>query len=263
MPTDTTITNPARTSAGILGFSLLALGGLSLLCMSIGANGSAWGSATVYTKAQFVLAGALTLLGLFPLMLSRVLAATAACGAVVGAQLMGAGIVGFVHWRPASGQAGFTISNYTLVRGLAVVLALAGLAAAVGCVHTLGRRGAFEPRSLPVASRRVVIGIGVGVALIAPFLLGVGRASALDITSLGAAFLLYALPMGGGLAMVGWLRRTPALAAVGAVTASAVLALVGGQMLAVPNADLTFTLIVVASLTVVFIWWSEADRGSA
>src|SRR5262245_42047352 len=112
MSIDTATTNPARTSAGILGFSLLLLGGLSLLCMSVAASGSAWNSPTVYTEAQMVLGGVLTLLGLFPLMLSRVLGATAACGAVVAAQLAGAGIVAFEHWAPASGIRGFAFTNY-------------------------------------------------------------------------------------------------------------------------------------------------------
>lgn len=263
MPTDTTISNPARTSAGILGFGLLALGGLSLLCMSVGASGSAWNSPTVYTKGLFVLGGTLTVLGLLPLMLSRVLAATAACGAVVAAQLMGAGIVAFQHWLPASGISSFAFSSYSLVRSLAVVLALAGAAATVGCIHVLLRRGAFSATALPLVSRRCVTGIGVAVIIAVPPLLGFGSESSLDVSSLGAAVLLYSLPMGAGLIMAGWLRRTPALAALATVAASAVLAMIGKQMMYVPNPGLTFSLVLVAAFAVLLVRWTEADGGSA
>jgi hypothetical protein len=253
------VINPARTSAGILGFALLVLGGLSLMCMSVGASGSAWNSPTVYTKVQFILAGALTLLGLLPLMLSRVLAATAAAAAVVAAQLFGAGVVAFQHWQPAAGIRGFAFSNYFLVRSLAVVLAIAGLMATAGAILTLTRRGAFSPTRLSIPACRCVIGIGVAVIVGTPLVLGLGYASGLDVTSLGAAVLLYSVPMGGGLIAVAWLARTPAYAVLGTVAASAGIAAIGKHMLFVPNHALAFGLVLTATVAVLIVRWSESS----
>lgn len=252
------VINPARTSAGILGFALLALGGLSLMCMSFGASGSAWNSPTIYTKIQFVLAGVLTLLGLLPLMLSRVLAATAATAGVVAAQLTGAGVVAFQHWRPAVGIRSFAFSNYLMVRSLAVVLALAGLVATAGAVMTLSRRGAFSGTRLNTPARRCIIAIGAAVVVVTPFVLGFGYRSSLDITSLGASVLLYSLPMGGGLIATAWLARTPAFAAVGTVAASALLAAIGKHMLYVPNPGLAFALVLAATLAVLVVRLSDS-----
>lgn len=253
MSTAQQVTNPARTSAGVLGFALLVLGSLSLLCLSVGASGSAWNSPTVYTKVQFVLAGALTLLGLVPLMLSRVLAATAATAAVIGAQLMGAGMVAFQHWKPASGINSFAFSSYFLVRSLAVVLAVSGLLAACGSVLTLARRAAFSFTRMTPGASRCVVGIGVSVLVGLPPMLGLGSASSLDLTSLGSAVLLYSLPLGGGLIVVAWLARTPALAVVGTVATSAVLAGLGKHMIFIPNPEFGFVLVLAAAFAVLVV----------
>jgi hypothetical protein len=154
---------------------------------------------------------------------------------VVGAQVSGTGFVAYKHWHPATGMGGGS-GNLDVLEPLAVVIGIAGLAAVVTALAQLVSQRDL-PHHTPALVRGSCVASGVAVIIGMPFAIMAADTNSADLTSWGAAGLIYAGPWGGSLIGAGWLSRPASLALLVTSMVSAGMAAKGPQM-----ADLfTFT----------------------
>jgi hypothetical protein len=154
----------------------------------------------------------------------------AACVAwVVGAELFGTGVVARKHWEPARGMAGFGEGQMGAVELLALVVAVASAVAVLAATSQL-----LADRVFAVQQRNrtwwVQVGMGTGLVLALPFVLGAAQPADFDVTTWGAAGLIYAGPWGMAVAASAWCARLAATALLGTVLGCAALAGIGPQM---------------------------------
>jgi hypothetical protein len=141
--------------------------------------------------------------------------------AVLAAQLAGSAIYAFRRWVPIGGFGG-GVANIVLLRVAATAMAVTMVIASSTCLSALLREGGTRA-PLPRAVRGFALGAGVGVVCGLPFILGDGRSTTTDLTSIGAYAILYSIPLGGALVATAWLADVPAFAVLGAVAAGAAL----------------------------------------
>jgi hypothetical protein len=183
--------------------------------------------------------------------------AAPAVAAVAAAQLAGSGFVAFKHWQPAIGMGGGYGGNLTVLKQLAIVIGLVGVATAVAAIRLLVANGDLpHPASLPVRVLSCAAGALIAVAL--PVSQAAASAYMRDITSVGAVGLIYAGPWAVTVALAGWLTRPAATAALGSVALGCCLGLYGPQMTDLINADpkpafATVLAVTVMVLTVVLV----------
>lgn len=174
-------------------------------------------------------------------------AGAAGVALVLGGELAGTGIVAARHWQPAQGMGGYPGETATLER-LAVLVAVTGLVTAAAAVLQLVSDRAFaRPASVPQAV--VTAAVGVGIIAVLPILMleGQGR----ELTSWGAAGLIYAGPWGLAVATSAWLEQTAAVAVQVTVAGGAVVAAIGPQMTDLLLADdQRFVVVALAVVTV-------------
>lgn len=146
---------------------------------------------------------------------------------VVSVQLAGTAVVAHKHARPASGMGSLFPADVGMIERRAVVIAVAATVAAVVCLLRL-----VPPAGDRVGGRLRVLGTtaGVIVAGLVPVAIAATSAEMQDTTSLGAMGLMYGLPWGVGLVAAGWLPWDQAVAAAGTVVGSALLALIGPEL---------------------------------
>jgi hypothetical protein len=220
-------------SASLVGIGALLAGTVSVAVVAVDGAGSLGGafvrgSITVYGPPQAVLAVALVAAGLLLLLMRR----REAVGALVGviglcaAQLAGAGFVAYRRWPLYWGCCSLgDVTEGDRVRSFALVMAVACAVPAVGCAAVLASKGFLRWHGVACA---VAIPAAVVVAVAVPRLLAGGWADELQLASWA---LMYSLPFATALAVSGLMERTPALAVVGAVACSALLATVGDPFL--------------------------------
>lgn len=180
------------------------------------------GLATLYGAGRWVLLAMLTAAGLVLLRGRPAAVGVAATAGLFAAGQLGAtGIWAVKHWRPFSGMVGTGYSVLPLLMSLAAVLAVAGAVAAVVCLATTRRTGAWTVRT-SADQRRVAFAAGAVVVVGLPVAMLGGLS---PITMLGTFLLLFGLPWGIALAATGWLRRDAAITAGALVIVSALTAL--------------------------------------
>jgi len=175
---------------------------------------------TLYPVVSWVFAVVLGLAGLF--LLLRPGDVAAGVGAVAALQLGGIGAVAFKHWKPYMGMAG-TFEHLAVLRALAALLALVAAVSAAVCVRALVTGGAFPVRAPSRLVEWSAVVVGLALLLGVPVLVGAGDPQTLDVSSLGAYALLYAVPWGMSVAASGWLTQRAAVAVLVTVLASTVL----------------------------------------
>jgi hypothetical protein len=183
--------------------------------------------------------------------------AAPAIAAVVAAQLAGSGFVAYKHWQPAVGMGGAYGGNITFLKQLAIVIGLVGVATAVAAIRLLVANGDLpHPASPPVRILSCAAGALIAVAL--PVSLAAASTDMRDLTSVGAVGLIYAGPWAVTVALAGWLSRSAAMGALGAVALGCCLGLYGPQMTDLINANpkpafATVLAVTVLVLTVVLV----------
>lgn len=182
-------------------------------------------SGTIYNPSRWALLAALVAAGV--VLAVRKDAAdvrvASAVGAVAAGQLVTTGLFAFRRWVSVAGSTGIGLGNRSTVRGLALVLAAAGLVALTGCVAAWAA-ATVRPR---LAAYDAVPALLVAVVLAAglPWVLGAGRAETTDATSLVGYALLHSVPWGAAVLVSGWLRRPVALACLATTVGSALVCL--------------------------------------
>ncbi len=207
---------------------LAAAGGAVALVETADLTGPAGGGSTFYPRwTALVLAGcalAGVLLTALPLGAVRRWAASVAL--VGGLQVLGTGVVGVRHLRPASGMGAVNGDLYDLVP-LAAGLAVAGavLAGAGGLV--LRRELAETGDRLPGWARVALVALAVAAAVIGPALLALPHE---DVMSWGAAGLMHVGPWAVGLVLAASGPRRVARALCVVVLVLTVLTVIGPNM---------------------------------
>ncbi|XVU20915.1 hypothetical protein ACQPZJ_26985 [Actinoplanes sp. CA-054009] len=141
---------------------------------------------------------------------------------VLAAQVCGHGLVAVRDWfNTAGASAGMRQTDLAWMVGLAAVMALCGAVACCVTAALLWREPAGGWRALRpgkpgyvVAALVVAVGLPVAVAFTMEF-----RA----VTMFGQSALMYGLPWGAGIAAAAWLGRRGRIAAIVAVSVSALL----------------------------------------
>jgi len=151
-----------------------------------------------------------------------------AMGGVAAAQLAGMGLVANKHWGPWTGM-GMSADNLDQLHRMALAMAVSAAVAVVVCLGSLVQLHGFDAPS-PVVARRTSLAVGAAVVVLVPLVVGAGSPETLDLTSLGAFALMWALPWGIALILCGWLVRPGVLGAVVGVGVSALAALVTAPM---------------------------------
>ncbi|MEH1014111.1 hypothetical protein V6U90_13495 [Micromonospora sp. CPCC 206060] len=266
--TDAPRARPGRTAT--LGLAALVLAGCYLIgsaFLVLGQTGAPGHSGTFYDPSRWLLLAALTGAGIaVAAVRSRAHAAAATVvGAVAALQLAATGAYAVKHWRPFSGANGYGHANLAEVVGYAKLIIGTAVVLLLLCLAGMWRFGAFggqsgqggqgDPKNQPggtagAGDRLLALGLGAFVAVTVPTALGVGRAETMDLTSLGAFALVYALPWGTALAATGWLHRTAALATAGTVLGSAVACLVFHRMTWPANPVIGMSIAVAAAAVV-------------
>ena len=232
-------TSRHQASDVVVGLVLISSGVVATLCIAPRA-----GFGTIYPWASYVFCAALAIAGVIIAMglrsEFRPWSAPAAAVALVSAmQLGGMGVVAIKHWEPAFGMGGGYGSLDQLEQRAWIVAAIgtvAGLAALLAMRRVYTRA---EPRRV-----RMTCGIsGALFVFLLPVAVGAGSAENLDATSLGAFALMYGLPWGIALIIAGWLRRSTALWAIGAVTMSAGFCVARARMVDLIFWDATVTFV--------------------
>lgn len=200
---------------------------------------------TIYSVDHVALAVVLGVAGLgLGAARTPVLRATlAGVAGLCAAQLAGLGAVALRRWPAVVGAWGGGTGDFALVKTLAVVLAAAGVVAAVASLTVVLRLRQPEPRALAVS---VPLGLGVAVAL--PLMVPGDHA---DLPDRIAVALQYGLPLGVGLALTGILATVPSLAVSAAIIASSALMPVSWAF--VRDAS-PAVLVVVAAASVTVAW---------
>ncbi|MBO4206904.1 hypothetical protein [Micromonospora echinofusca] len=250
--TDAPQRRPGRVAA--LGLAAAVLAGCYLIGSAFlvrGQTGVPGHSGTFYDPSRWLLLAALAGAGVA--VATTRTRAHAAAAAVVGAatalQLATTGVYAVKHWRPFSGSAGYGHANLVEVVGYAKLVTGTGAVLLLLCLAGAWHFGAFS-RAPGSGDRMLALGLGTFVAVTLPTALGVGDGEKMDLTSLGAFALVYALPWGLGLAVTGWLHRAAALAAAGTVLGSAVACLVFHRMTWPANPVIGMSIAVAAAAVV-------------
>ena len=168
--------------------------------------------------------------------------------AVAAGQLAGSGFVAYKHWKPASGMGGFSLQNVTELKLLALVMGVVGVAIVVAAVWVVIANGDL-PQARPAPLRIFSAAAGGVVALTLPISQAAASPDMRDITSIGAIGLIYAGPWAVSVALVGWLSRPAASAALASVALGCGLGMYGPQMSDLVFADPTIAFAMVLGIT--------------
>jgi len=220
------------TAAAIVASYLTVAGALCVPVVPFDTGGYRNGT-TIYPVWVWVLVLAGLLSGIGALLAGRTGRAVAAAVALVAAMpLVGTGIVAYKHWKPAFGMGGGYGGGYQSLETLklmALVIAGAALVAGVAAVVLLvvvdalpGQVGAAIRGASVLAGLAVIVGLSLGI--------DAGGYGDGDLTSVGAAGLIYAGPWGAATIVSGWLDRPAAIAALAATCGCVLLAVIGPAM---------------------------------
>ena len=238
----------------------LAVLGASLVVVVVLALGMRWtqdrtgqGYDSLYSNSCWVLLAVLFLVGVSMLVVrptpDGVRSWAHGAGLVVGAQLAGIGIVALKHWRPWFGMTG-AYRHLALLELFAGLLALAGLVVAVVCLWQLAAAKDLPVRTSGLA-RWAFVGLGVLVAAGLPWLLVDSAVAGSQMTTLGAAALMFSLPWGVTLGLCGWLRPNAMEGICSAIFVSVSAGIVGSPVgvLLFQDVSRAFALVLLAVLT--------------
>ena len=142
--------------------------------------------------------------------------------------LVGIGVVGRVHIKPAFGMGG-GYGNLSHLQLGAMLLALCGLVAAGLAILQLVVRRQL-PVEVPGSVRLICVFIGAALIALLPLAVAFLDPDARDLTSWGAIGLIYAGPWGASLVLSAWLVRPAALGVLTAVAVAMLAAATGPQM---------------------------------
>ena len=173
---------------------------------------------------------------------------------VVGAQLLGTGVVARVHWHPASGMASYGAGQLPEVERLAIVIAVgAGLATLVAAWQLLAARD-LELRNRSSAWK-AQLAFGTTLVAVLPLALAASEVGGPRLTTWGAAGLMYGGPWGVAVAASAWTSRPAAAALLESVLVCAGLAALGPQMvdLFAPSAEAWFVGVAPAVLVLIML----------
>lgn len=205
------------------------------LCVPVvpfGSSGYRSGT-TIYPVWIWVLVLAGLLAGVTALRSARTARSVGGAVALVAAMpLVGTGIVAYRHWKPAFGMGGGYGDGYESLQTLklmALLVAGAALVAGASAVVLLVTGGAL-PAKVPATIRRASVLAGLAVIIGLSLGIDAGGYGDGDLTSLGAAGLIYAGPWGTATIVSGWLERPAAIAALAATCGSVALAVIGPEM---------------------------------
>lgn len=165
-----------------------------------------WSESTIYPSWVLVLVavGGLAALVSFvaPARATRTLGFAAAVSATVAGPVAGLGVWAARHWVPAFGIRGGFAGEPDILRGLAFLVAGAGVLAAAAAVVQLSEQG-----DLPRAGRDRALLVGVGALLLlgAPLAIVVTGHDLRDLTSIAALVLVYGATWAVTVAASGWL----------------------------------------------------------
>ena len=172
----------------------------------------------------------------------------AAVALVVGAELTGTGVVAWEHWENARNQAGYGSGQLHAVKTLALgIVAAAGLATLAAASELLASRDIAARHRTRTWWLQLLFGLGlVGVL---PLLLATDDFNGPQLTTWGAAGLIYAGPWGAAIVLSAWSSRPAMVALLGAAVACAALATRGPQIVNVfgEHAEDLFFVVAVAT----------------
>jgi len=254
MTPSTTARSPVATMAAAAGGACYAIVAVAL-CVPVvpfGADGYRSGT-TMYPVWIWMLVLAGLVAAIASLRSPRNVRAAAGAVALVAAMpLVGTGIVAYRHWKPAFGMGGGYGHGYEsleTLKAMAILVAVSALLAGVAAAVQLVSVSAL-PAHLPATLRWASVLAGLAVIAGLPLAIGAGGYGEGDLTSVGAAGLIYAGPWGAACIVSGWLARPAAIGALGAVCGCISLAVIGPQMtdLLWPNPTLPFALCLVPPL---------------
>jgi hypothetical protein len=217
----------------LIGLGALLAGAVSAAVVAVDGSGQLGGAfardqVTIYGPAQAALAIALAVGGILLLVVRRRAHVSALLGVtgLCAAQLAGAGFVGYRRWPLYWGCCSSgPVTEPDLVHRLAMAMGVVCAVTAVACVVILAWKGFLRWHGLAVA---VAIPVALVVAVAVPRLVAGGWG---DKRELAAWALIYSLPYASGLAVSAFMERFAALAVVGAVSCSALIARVGEPFL--------------------------------
>ena len=220
-------------SVWLVGIAALLSGAVSAAVVSVDGKGEIGGvfageKLTIYGPAQAALAIALAVAGLLLLVTRRRVAVAALLGVagLCAAQLAGTGLVARRRWPLYWGCCSpGNVTEEELVRALATGMAAACAVTAVACVVVLVWKRHLRWSGVGAA---VAFPVALFVAIAGPRLVEGGWH---DVPELAAWALMYSFPFAAGLAASALIQRLSALAVVGAVACSALVAKVGESFL--------------------------------
>ena len=156
----------------------------------------------------------------------------AAVALVVGAELTGTGIVAWEHWENARNQAGYGSGQLHAVKTLALgIVVAAGIATVAAGSQLLASRAIAARHRTHTWWLQMLFGAGLLGVL--PLLLATDDYNGPQLTTWGAAGLIYAGPWGVAIVLSAWSSRAAAIALLGAAAACAALATRGPQIVSV------------------------------
>lgn len=219
----------------LVGIGSLLSGALSGAVVAVDGRGQIGGAftgeqPTIYGAAQAALALAIAIGGLLLLVARRPAAVAALLGmtGLCAAQLAGTGLVGRRRWPHFWGCCTpETVTEQDLVTTLTVVMAAVCAVTALACVVVLVWAGYVRWAGVDLPAV-VAFAVALVVAVAGPCLVVGGWD---DARGLAAWALMYSLPFAAGLAISALMQRLAALATVGAVASSALIATVGESFL--------------------------------
>ncbi len=187
-------------------------------------------------------------------------AAAAGVALVVGAELVGTGVVARKHWHPASGIASYGAGQLPEVERLAVQIAVAAGVATLAAAWQL-----LATRDLGLLHRssawRAQVAFGVALLALLPVALAASEVGGPRLTTWGAAGLVYAGPWGVAVVASAWTSRPAAAALLETVLVCAGLAALGPQMVDVfaPSAEAWFVGVAPAVLVLIMLVVTRLD----
>jgi hypothetical protein len=195
-------------------------------------------SGSIYPGWAWVLVGAGATAGALLLLVPRGQVGTplrtmaAAVALVVGAELTGTGIVAWEHWENARNQVGYGDGQLHQVTTLALAMVVAaGIATLAAATQLLASHAVARRHRTPTWWLQLLVGVGlVGVL---PLLLATDDYNGAQLTTWGAAGLIYAGPWGAAIVLSAWSSRPAMVALLGSAVACAALATHGPQIVSV------------------------------
>jgi hypothetical protein len=218
-------THDRRTLATGIVLGLVCVGCVAALSIRAQPDRSAAATWTLYPVVTWMFvallaAGAvLTVVGAFGRSSWAVAGATVA--GVGAAQVAGMAVVAARHWHPVTGMGGNAV-NLVQLEHTAVVLAILAGAGSLVALWLLWRLQAF-PVAVGRTARVGCVVAGAAILVGMPALAGWPDPENRDVHSLLAYALMWSLTWGVAVALCGWLNAVAATAALGVVTACALL----------------------------------------